>query len=43
MAVDPNDNHYCKVFIDNAQLEDSGSLVATVTYGNKVIKGTTIV
>lgn len=43
IAVDPEDNHYCKVFIDNAQLEDSGSLVATVTYGNKVIKGTTIV
>lgn len=43
MAVDPKDNHYCKVFIDNAQLEDSGFLVATVTYGNKIIKGTTIV
>lgn len=43
MAVDPKDNHYCKVFIDNAQPEDSGFLVATVTYGNKIIKGTTIV
>lgn len=43
MAVDPKDNHYCKVFIDNAQPKDSGFLVATVTYGNKIIKGTTIV
>lgn len=43
MAVDPKDSHYCKVFIDNAQPEDSGLLVATITYGNKVIKGTTIV
>ena len=43
MAVDPKDNHYCRVFIDNAQPENSGLLVATVTYGNKVIKGTTLV
>lgn len=43
IAVDPKDNHYCKVFIDNTQPDDSTVLVATVTYGNKVIKGTTIV
>lgn len=43
IAVDPKDNHYCKVFIDNVQPKDSGMLSATVTYGNKVIKGTTIV